>query len=679
MIYLVTKQLQLFECSLYKQMSIEDAIKTVMSWPLIQFDTETSGRNAHICKILCAQFGYSGTQIVVDTTCYPITLFKEALETKLIIGQNLKFDLQFLYNYEIVPTKIWDTMIAEQVLFLGFDPKYFHVSLAAIADRRLHINIDKTVRGEIIWRGLDPQVVVYAAGDVMYLEDIKAQQEEEAKKKGNLTAIYIENSFVPVCAYIEWCGIMLDVDLWRKNVIEPNKKILDEKLKDLNNFIVSEFNKNPKGVFSKYISVNLQGDLFNGFDTSPKCNINWSSSRQLTTLFKELGFSVDSKDKATGAIKESVTAKIIKKQKGVNDAFLNTYLEYKQAEKVCTTYGENYIDAINPKTGRIHTKFKQIGADTSRMSCGGGDRDVDTDLAVYKKLPASRCKFVQLQNLPHGQEVRRCFISAPGYKFVSCDYSALEARLGADIYQDKSMLDEFLYGSGDTHSLYAKIVFKDELKDVDIKDVKSSRPDLRTRVKPVEFAIMFGGGARAVSDSLSIPVKEAQKLVDNCLAGLDGLRKYKEWSSKSVCDVGYITICQHTGLKTFWEDFSKWKEIEAIDSDARRYMYSKEDNDEHNMAKAKWQRKALNSVTQGTGAEIIKLAGVLFFRWIVTSGYFGKVRICDVVHDEYCVEYTERAKDTPQILKKCMEEASSMLCTSLPIPACPEVSNYWIH
>lgn len=67
----------------------------------------------------------------------------------------------------------------------------------------------------------------------------------------------------------------------------------------------------------------------------------------------------------------------------------------------------------------------------------------------------------------------------------------LESRLGADIYNEKAMLDEFLYGSGDMHSLCAKLVFHEELKDIDVKDVKKKRPDLRSKVKSIEFSQQF--------------------------------------------------------------------------------------------------------------------------------------------------------------------------------------------
>lgn len=621
-------------------------------------------------------------------------------------------------------------MIAEQVLYLGYDPKYFHVSLKAIAERRLNIDIDKTTRGEIIWRGLDTKVIQYAAGDVVHLEDIRQQQIEEAITKKVTKAIDLENRFVVCCAYLEWSGIKLDVDKWRKEVIHSNEIKLQEKQLQLDNFVVNlyktknDVNLNKiflikednhgyieeypfpkdaipfgniikrteewgivryyrqgkvKSNWDNWIKVNLQGDLFSGFNTEPKCNINWSSSKQLIPFFQYLGFSTKTSDKKTGVSKDSITEKVIAKQKGINDEFLKVYLEYKEAEKICSTYGENYIDAINPKTGRIHTSFKQIGATSSRMSCGGGNNTHNSDLAKYKGISPNRCNYVQIQNLPHDKITRSCFISDVNNLLVAADFSALESRLGADIYQEKEMLEEFLHRSGDMHSLCAKIVFE-ELKDIPVEKVKELRPDLRTKVKPIEFSQQFGGGVNAVANALGCSKQEAIKFVKAYAEGFKGISEFKKKGSAFVRTYGYVLICKHTGLKIFWEDFKKWRTIEDTPDVIKNKEYSSQELGMHNSAGAKWDRMALNSPTQGTGAEIIKLSAILYFNWIVKNNYFGKILLCNMVHDEIVSEFPEELKNiVPNKLQECMEKAASYLCKSLPIPSVPEVGTYWIH
>lgn len=468
MIYLVSGQESLFNNSdgwtSYQRMSLEDSIKILNSLDVIQFDLETDGRNAHLCSVLMAQFGSRerNMQIVVDCTTIDLTRYKEIIETKLIIGQNLKFDYQFLFKYGIIPSKTWDTMIVEQLLYLGYSYKpvspaeyqkydydfpyhdngFYTLSFAldALVEKYVHQHLDKSIRGEIIWRGIDTSTIIYGARDVTYLEDIKEQQEEILKKRNCIPAAEIENAFVVVIAYLEWCGIKLDVNKWKLKM-QKDLKNLETAKNALDDYIVELSKSNPE--LKKYVYVNTQGDLFSGFDTKPKCTINWQSQKQTIPLYKLLGFDTTVQDKETGENKDSAMEKHLIKQKGIDDYFLklmfgkdeflpdgtmNHYWGYQESAKVCSTYGEVYLDAINPITGRIHTKFNQLGATSGRMSCGGGQKDFDTDLAKYKGLPASRCKFVQIQNLPADHETRESFICEDGNLMCSCDYAALELK-----------------------------------------------------------------------------------------------------------------------------------------------------------------------------------------------------------------------------------------------------------
>ena len=520
MIYLVTTKQELFDDPDYTVINANRALELMQDWKVVQYDSETNGRDPHLCKLLCAQFGNDSadTRIVLDCESYPITLFRNILESKLLIGHNLKFDLQFLFNYNIIPRKVYDTMIVEQFLYLGFpnviakkeDRNYydysfltklgyvdyrFSYSLAVVAKRRLNIDIDKTVRGEIIWRGLDKSVIMYSAGDVTFLEQLMWAQVKDYKAKNGTIGVKLECDFVPAIAYLEWCGIKLDVDKWKEKM-KKDQENLDKSIKALNDFVINT------PVLKEFVYIERQGDLFSGFDTSPRVNINWASSAQTTKVFKLLGFDVNVVDKDSGEDKESAMEKHMKKQKGINDAFLRLYFGkgeegeedyfpgYSGSAKVVSSFGQGHIDAINPKTGRIHTSYKQIGASSGRMSCGS--KQSNTDLAHYKKLPEKCCKYPNMQQLPSDAETRACFVAEKQNLFCSCDYSALESRLGADIYNEQSMIEEFLHGSGDMHSLCAYMVYKDEIpRDTPIKSIKKLYPHLRSAVKPIEFSQQF--------------------------------------------------------------------------------------------------------------------------------------------------------------------------------------------
>lgn len=478
MIYLVTTQLSLFENESYKVISAEESLNMMKGWNVVQYDSETTGRDAHINKILCVQFGNDSTdtRIVVDTTTIDLLLYKDILESKTIIGQNLKFDLAFLYNYNIIPRKIYDTMIVEQLLHLGYPSGIISYSLKAIADRRLGVDIDKTVRGEIIWRGLDTNVILYSAGDVTYLERIAASQLEDLKKQGLIKAAKLECDFVPVITYLEWCGIKLSEEKWKAKMEKDlqNLKDSEDALKD---FVVNT----PS--LKQFTHINYQGSLFDGYDLTPKVNINWSSSAQVVKVAKILGFNTTVTDKKTGESKDSVLEKHLAMQKGINDKFIELYLNYQGNAKVVTSFGQGHLNAINPNTGRLHTNYKALGASSGRMSCGSQQPNID--LAKLKKLPTSACKYVNIQQLPHDAETRACFVAEENNSLIDCDWSAAEARLAGDIYNDQAIKDIFL-NNIDSHSMYAKIFFKEELKDIDVHDIKKLRPDLRQKAKGPE-------------------------------------------------------------------------------------------------------------------------------------------------------------------------------------------------
>ena len=680
MIYLVSGQQQLFESNNYKTISLEESLEIIKDWKMCQLDTETSGRDAHVNDLLCVQIGdVEGTiQIVIDTSTIDIKKYKDFLESAYCIGHNLKFDLQFLYNYNIIPRKVYDTMIVEQLLYLGYPSGLISFSLKGVAERRLGIDIDKSTRGEIIWRGLDEKVIQYAAGDVEKLGEIMKLQIKDCKEKQCLVGAKLECDFVPAIAYLEWCGIKLDEKKWREKMLVDNNN-LQQSEKALNNFVV----KTKELECFTYIET--QGSLFDGFDLTPRVNINWSSSQQVIKVAKILGFDTTVQDKKTGENKDSVLEKHLKSQKGINDEFLDLYFKYQEYAKVCSTYGQSQLNMINPNTGRCHTVYKQLGAASGRMSCGS--QQSNTDLAKLKKISPKDCTYCNFQQLPADHTTRSCFIAEKGNLFCSCDFSALESRLGADIYQEHSMIDEFLYKSGDIHSLVAKACFP-ELKDKTTEEIKKDFPHLRKKAKPIGFSQQFGGSARAIASSLGCPLEEAETIAKAYLDGFPGIAKFKAEGSKAVRQNGYVLMCKYTGHKMYWWDHSKWLERQkSFTSDfwEEYRLYHKNTGDaiamevrEHFQAASKWDRMALNAPTQNTGIVILKDSITSFFNYIVDNNLFGKVKIVALVHDEANIEYPEDL-NMDVILKKCMEESAAKYCKSLPIPAESSVGTFWIH
>jgi len=683
MIYLVSNQSVLFDSEDYKIISIEESLELLNKADRLQYDSETTGKNPHLNKILCIQFGNKKLdfQIVVDTTTVDITKYKSILENKPLIGHNLKFDLQFLYNHSIVPRKVYDTMIVEQLLYLGFPSKGkfggVGFSLADVALRRLNISIDKSVRGEIIWRGLDTRVIIYAANDVVWLEDILESQWKDCIERKCTYGAKIENRVVPAIAYLEWCGIKLDADKW-KDKMKQDQLNLKRALDDLNNYCLNH----PK--LQKFKRVNNQLSLFEEISLEPYFDIDWQKN-EAKEVFKILGFNLSAVSKTTGQESESLLEKNLVTQKGIDDTLLDLYFKYQEYYKVTTSFGQGHLNSINPKTGRLHTQFKQLGASSSRMSCGEG---TDDELARFKGLKAGSCPMVNLQQLPHDEITRSCFVAPEGYNFVSCDYSAQEGRVQGDIYQDEAILKMYREGI-DGHSMYAKIFFKDELKDIDVHDVKKLRPDLRTKAKSPEFALAYGGGYTTIMAQLKCSEEEAKTIVKNYEEGFKGTIEFARKGSAFVRNNGYIIINKETGHRLNWWDWNTWKERQASFTQEFWDDYRtnhKGTNDKianmvsmHFKAASKYDRLARNAPAQGTSAIMTKVAVTNIFNWIVDNGYFGKIHCCVLVHDETNWDYPKEVTIFPSIVQSCMEKAAAQFCKSLEIPAEPAVGDHWIH
>ena len=240
------------------------------------------------------------------------------------------------------------------------------MSLKSAGFNYCNIELDKSVRGKIIWsKTLTSDIIIYGAQDVKYLEQIREKQLIELRKKDLIVALAYENKFCPVLAYTEFCGAKLDEEKWKAKM-EKDKIRFKKALDDLNSWVVCYCSeKYPGNVNSPYTHVELQGDLFLGWDTEPKCIINWSSPKQVIPFLEELGFKLETFDKKTKEKKKSVGADIIESQKDVSP-IATFYLEYKACEKLIGTYGQNVLDQINPVTHRIHTNFNQLGCDTGK-------------------------------------------------------------------------------------------------------------------------------------------------------------------------------------------------------------------------------------------------------------------------------------------------------------------------
>ena len=297
-------------------------------------------------------------------------------------------------------------------------------------------------------------------------------------------------------------------------------------------------------------------------------------------------------------------------------------------------------------------------------------------------------KRLNIQQLPHDEETRACFTSMKGNLWVSCDYSAQEGRVQGDIYQDEAILKMYREGI-DGHSMYAKIFFKEELKDIDVHDVKKLRPDLRTKAKGPEFALAYGGGYTTIMQQLKCSEEEAKQIVTTYEEGFKGTTEFAKKGSAFVRKNGYILMCPLTGHRMYWWDHDKWLERQKSFTQEFWEEYRNihkgtgdaiaQEVSMHFRAASKFDRLARNAPPQGTSAVMTKEATTNIFHWIVKNGYFGKILCCALVHDETNWEYPEEVKEFPNIVKSMMESSAAKYCKSIEIPADASVGTHWIH
>ena len=685
-IYLVTGQWQLFDNDVYKIISVEESLRLLEPLKIVGLDTETEGFSPFLKKLLMLQLGNRDFQVVIDCTTIDIKLYKEYLESdRLFIGWNLKFDVKFLFYHGIIPKNLYDGFLAEKMKWLGWPSGMHSLSLKSAGENYLGVELDKTVRGQIIWRKeLTDEIVKYAANDVRYLEDIMIKQQEILYARGQKLALDLENKAILPTAYFEFCGVKLSDELWTAKM-KKDEEELRLAQEELDKFIVDLYNEGAQGI-SKFIEI-AQPDLFGFTKAGPKCKVNWNSSKQVIPLLEFFGFDLMTKDKVKGGMKKSVDANVIEGQKDKHP-IAEVYLRFKAAQKVVSTYGQNFLDLVNPVTGRIHSQFNQIGTDTHRYSSGGGD---DKEVIPGRKIP-----LVNLQNLPADAETRACFVAEKGNKWISIDYSSEESVILANIARDEAMLDIFR-NKGDLHSLVAKMVYPDELRNVDVKDVKKVRPDLRKAAKAPEFTFAYGGDANTLIGRDHIPEEEARKIEANYRKGFKGVDAYQSRQRKLVMQLGYIDECPEVGFRAYIYDFDKLSTIQSKFNKEfwDRYRNLKATNPDceevaevrqYFKRKSASERQSINYPIQARASAIYKIAMVNFFKWVVDNNLFGVVKFCIPCHDETNLEAPEEiAEEVADKLHECMVKAGKFICRIVPLGA--EVSRlkdgtlptYWVH
>tara|TARA_R110001592_G_scaffold290574_4_gene559774 strand:+ start:5048 stop:7057 length:2010 start_codon:yes stop_codon:yes gene_type:complete len=669
MVYLITE-----DRSKYSHLSkdillgeIDDVLFYFKDKQEIEFDTETTGLDCHYDELIYAQFGDKDNQFVVDIESIDILEFKVLLETKLLILQNAKFDLKFLYVQGIIPTKIYDTFLAESVLNMGRIS--VRKGLYQLVERYCEVTLNqhmKSSRDNANSIRNTEEFIQYSADDVKYLGIIKKKQLLKLKKENLLRSIDLDNKFVRVLAYVEYCGFYLDGKKWKAKM---DKDLVNYELatQALNNYVFD--NK-----INKYISMQM-----NLFSDAKVCLINWSSSKQVINLFKDLGINTQTKDKATGKMKDSVDASVLASQ-SKDFEIIPLFTNYQKCAKLISTYGENVFKQIHKNTGRLHTIFRQLQA-TGRMSCGETNKKKSIE-------------HLNLQNVPANHEHRGCFVPEEGNTLVVADYSGQESVVFANFSKDPDLLKFYRSGLSDMHSFIAQKIYP-ELKGLTLKDIKSNHKDKRQNAKGAGFAIQYGGEGITIANNLNISEEEGNAIYDGYFKAFPGIKNYFEKCKATALALGYVKLNNVSHRKSYSDYYEYYKEDKIkIDEEGFWEDYRMHKNYNNDMyktfykplvrsyfkTKSKLEKMSLNYPIQGTSAEITKYAAIMFFDEILKNGWFNIVKICNIVHDEIVVECPEEmGKEIGERLQYHMEQAGKPFCKVIPLKAEPWIGNFWNH
>ena len=670
-----------FNTEWFPETTVDYILEYFAAKPVVQYDCETTGFDPYTKPMVCFQLGDYDNQFVISPEYLP--KFRNFLETKTLIGHNIKFDLKYLYHHRIHPTSVFDTFLAEGVLYCGI--KLHKKGLEKVAFNRLGIQLDKSIRQGIGKHEMTKAEIQYSADDVKYLEQIKASQEIELTEKNLHKALKIENNFVLVLAYIEYCGFKLNVEAWKVKMAK-DKEAADKSREILNNFILDN------GI-TEYIKI--QGDLFTGFRT---VTLNWDSPKQVAELFKKL--KIPTSIVEDGKEKDSVGAKVIAKY-SKTFPIITDYLRYKEEMKVVGTYGQSFLDQVNPITGRIHTNFWQI-QDTARLSCGGKNKETGEE-------------YINFQNIPSDKETRSCFIANEGNILIDADFSGQEQVVLANKSLDPSLLKFYDEGYSDMHSFTAYNMYAEireaigPLDSASIKRVKEEFKKLRNSAKSAGFAINYGGNENTIATNENIPLADAKNIYDQYFIAFPGLRPYFDKAKQQALRDGYVLFNDYTFRKSYvyeYEEYlnlnkeinrqfwDKWKPLKAQELKRKElveagfsagepnpeYITMREKITKFFKIKGEIERKSLNYPIQGTSAEITKISAILIFKWIRENNYLHTVLFPNQVHDENLLESPkELAETVAKVTEDCMKQAGALYCKRVPLSADAVITPVWEH
>jgi DNA polymerase-1 len=580
---------------------------------LVAIDTETSmldAMRADLVGISLAvganqacyiPLGHGGTDMFAETPeqvplPVAIAMLKPLLESDAVlkIGQNIKYDLNVLARHGIAVAPIDDTMVVSFCLDAGRQEEGIGGGHGMDELSERHLGHKTLTFKDICGSGkkaipfgevtLD-RATRYAAEDADVTWRLHDRLKRRLADEGG-TKIYerVDRPLIPVVAHMERNGIKVDAG----------------RLAHLSTEFATEIARVECEVFGV-------------------CGLEFTigSPKQLgDVLFDKLGYKGGKKGKSG---QYSTDQSVLEGLALQGAEVANKVLEWRQLSKLRSTYTEALQAAINPNTGRVHTSYSLVGAQTGRLSSTEPN----------------------LQNIPIrtelGRQIRDTFVAEPGNVILSADYSQIELRLAAHMADVPALKEAFANGE-DIHSRTALEMFG------------TVDRDTRGRAKTINFAILYGISRWGLGGRLGVPADEAQAMIDRYFERFPGIQRYIVQTLETVRERGYSETL--FGRKTWFPRINSRQQAERQGS----------------------ERAAINAPIQGTSADIIKRAMVRMLPALAEAG-LPNVRMLLQVHDELVFELPEGdAEAAAPVIQRTMAEAAAPAVT-LDVPLGVEVGH----
>ncbi len=570
----------------------------------ICFDTETTSldpRSAFPLGIAFCFEPHSAYYVVCpynpEQAHAVIDEFRPIFEDESIekIGHNLKYDLSLLrwHGFD-VRGKLVDTMLAHSMkepemrhgldylstLYLGYKPIPTSDLIGPKGKEQKNMSEVEVER-----------VAEYACEDADVTFQVAKVLRADLEAAGVSQVCYeVEFPLVRVLVDMEHEGIRLDSDA------------------------LAEYSRTLSGEIEE-----LQNQIFE----SAGHEFNIDSPKQLgVVLYEEMELEKNPKKTATGqySTREAELERLSGKHPIIRDV-----LEYRGARKLKSVYVDQLPQAVNPKTGRLHTHYSQTWTATGRIQ--SNDPNLQT-IPVRKQ---------------RGREIRAAFVPRDeNHLLLSADYSQIELRVMAELSGDEAMLEAFISGE-DIHTVTASKVYK-----VDPADVTR---EMRDKAKTVNFGIIYGISGFGLQQRLNIPRAEANELIANYFEKYPGVQRYIDETIAFAKTHGYVAT--RTGRRRYIRD---------INSKSKTVVSAAE-------------RLAMNSPIQGTAADMLKLAMIRVHE-ALTEGDF-KTKMLLSVHDEIVFDMPKTERETVMpVIEQAMKTAMPM---SVPIVVEMGVGENWLE